>query len=54
MEYAALGATGVSVSRVCLGTMMFGVMGNTDHDECARIIHRAIDGGVNFVDTAHI
>ena len=54
MEYAALGATGVSVSRVCLGTMMFGVMGNTDHDECARIIHRAIDGGVNFVDTADI
>ncbi|MBU6329161.1 MAG: aldo/keto reductase [Acidobacteria bacterium] len=52
MKYRMLGRTGVSVSRFCLGTMMFGVMGNRDHDECVRIMHRALDAGVNFVDTA--
>lgn len=54
MEYRTLGATGVSVSRVCLGTMMFGAMGNTDHDDCVRILHHALDEGVNFVDTADV
>lgn len=52
MRYQDLGTTGVSVSRYCLGAMMFGAMGNTDHDECVRIIDRAIDAGINFIDTA--
>ncbi len=52
MEYRTLGRTGVSVSRFCLGAMMFGSMGNTDHDECVRIVHRALDEGINFIDTA--
>jgi aryl-alcohol dehydrogenase-like predicted oxidoreductase len=52
MKYATLGTTGVSVSRYCLGAMMFGQMGNTDHDECVRIIHKALDAGINFIDTA--
>jgi aryl-alcohol dehydrogenase-like predicted oxidoreductase len=52
MKYATLGTTGVSVSRYCLGAMMFGQMGNTDHAECIRIIHKALDAGINFVDTA--
>ena len=52
MKYASLGTTGVSVSRYCLGTMMFGQMGNTDHAECIRIIHKALEAGINFIDTA--
>lgn len=52
MEYRTLGSTGVQVSTHCLGTMMFGSWGNDDADDCARIVHRAIDGGINFVDTA--
>jgi len=54
MEYRALGPTGVSVSPLCLGAMMFGAWGNTDHDESIRIIHRALDAGINFVDTADV
>jgi aryl-alcohol dehydrogenase-like predicted oxidoreductase len=54
MEHRQLGATGVSVSPLCLGTMMFGAWGNTDHDESIRIIHRALDEGINFVDTADV
>jgi aryl-alcohol dehydrogenase-like predicted oxidoreductase len=54
MEYRTLGATGVRVSTHCLGAMMFGEWGNTDVDECERIIHTAIDGGINFVDTADV
>jgi aryl-alcohol dehydrogenase-like predicted oxidoreductase len=54
MEYRTLGATGVRVSTHCLGAMMFGAWGNTDVDECVRIIHAAIDGGINFVDTADV
>lgn len=53
MEYRNLGATGVKVSPLCLGAMMFGVWGNPDHTECARIIHRALDAGINFVDTSN-
>jgi len=49
-----LGRTGVEVSRLALGTMMFGAWGNTDHDDSIRIIHRALDAGINFVDTADI
>ncbi|MEV0648321.1 aldo/keto reductase [Phytomonospora sp. NPDC050363] len=52
MRYRVLGGTGIEVSAYCLGTMMFGYIGNPDHEDCARIIHSALDRGVNFVDTA--
>jgi aryl-alcohol dehydrogenase-like predicted oxidoreductase len=54
MRYTTLGRTGVTVSRICLGTMMFGRDGNADHDDCVRIVHAALDAGVNFVDTADV
>jgi len=54
MKRRILGGTGISVSEYALGAMMFGSMGNTDHDDCVRIIHRALDAGINFVDTADI
>jgi aryl-alcohol dehydrogenase-like predicted oxidoreductase len=54
VEHRTLGRTGVKVSPLCLGAMMFGAWGNTDHDESIRIIHRALDAGVNFVDTADV
>src|SRR3954464_8710464 len=54
MDYRSLGRTGVQVSPLCLGTMMFGAWGNTDPDDPIRIIHRALDAGVNFVDTADV
>ena len=54
MEQRNFGRTGVSVSPLCLGTMMFGAWGNTDHDDSIRIIHRALDAGINFVDTADV
>src|SRR5919205_244197 len=54
MDYRALGRTGVQVSSLCLGTMMFGAWGNTDHDDSVRIIHAALDAGVNFIDTADV
>jgi aryl-alcohol dehydrogenase-like predicted oxidoreductase len=54
MEYGTLGSTGVSVSTHCLGAMMFGQWGNTDVEDCVRIIHAAIDNGINFVDTADV
>ncbi|MDQ4148862.1 MAG: aldo/keto reductase [Actinomycetota bacterium] len=54
MEYVLLGNTGVRVSPLCLGAMMFGSWGNRDHDECIRIIHAALDAGINFVDTANV
>jgi aryl-alcohol dehydrogenase-like predicted oxidoreductase len=54
MELRPLGRTGVQVSNLCLGTMMFGAWGNPDHDESIRIIHRALDAGINFVDTADV
>jgi aryl-alcohol dehydrogenase-like predicted oxidoreductase len=49
-----LGSTGVKVSPLCLGAMMFGAWGNPDHGESIRIIHRALDGGINFIDTADV
>ncbi|MBB6346934.1 aldo/keto reductase [Nonomuraea muscovyensis] len=52
MRYRTLGGTGIEVSVHCLGAMMFGAVGNPDHDDCARIVHAALDQGVNFVDTA--
>jgi aryl-alcohol dehydrogenase-like predicted oxidoreductase len=54
MDYRSLGSTGVAVSPLCLGAMMFGAWGNTDHDESVRIIHRALDAGINFIDTADV
>ncbi len=53
MDYRNFGDTGLKVSPLCLGAMMFGAWGNPDHDACIRIIHRALDAGINFVDTAN-
>jgi aryl-alcohol dehydrogenase-like predicted oxidoreductase len=52
MRYRTLGATGIQVTPYCLGAMMFGSIGNPDHDDSIRIIHRALDAGINFIDTA--
>jgi aryl-alcohol dehydrogenase-like predicted oxidoreductase len=54
VEHRQLGRTGVSVSKLCLGAMMFGDWGTKDHDESIRIIHRALDAGINFIDTADV
>ena len=54
MEHRSLGRTGVSVSKFCLGAMMFGAWGNPDHAESVRIIHAALDAGINFIDTADV
>ncbi len=54
MELRPLARTGIKVSPLCLGTMMFGGWGESDHDESVRIIHRALDAGINFVDTADV
>jgi aryl-alcohol dehydrogenase-like predicted oxidoreductase len=54
MDYRSLGRTGVQVSPLCLGAMMFGPWGNDDRTDSIRIIHRAIDAGINFVDTADV
>jgi aryl-alcohol dehydrogenase-like predicted oxidoreductase len=52
MQYRTLGRTGIKVSPYALGAMMFGQLGNPDHDDAARIIHKGIDAGINFIDTA--
>ncbi len=52
MRYRTLGRTGIQVSPCCLGAMMFGAIGNPDHDDSIRIMHKALDAGINFVDTA--
>src|SRR5438132_9771431 len=54
MEHRPLGRTGVSVSKLCLGAMMFGAWGEPDDDESIRIIHAALDAGINFIDTANV
>ena len=54
MRYRPLGATGMQVSTLCLGTMMFGAWGNTDRGDCSKAINLALDAGVNFIDTADI
>ena len=54
MELRPFGRTGVKVSPLCLGAMMFGEWGNPDHDESVRIIHAALDAGINFIDTADV
>jgi aryl-alcohol dehydrogenase-like predicted oxidoreductase len=53
MQYRTLGRTGIKVSPYALGTLMFATaVGNPDPDDSARIIHKALDAGINFVDTA--
>jgi len=54
MDYVRLGGTGLRVSNLCLGCMMFGEWGNRDHDESIEVIHAALDSGINFLDTANI
>jgi len=54
MEMRTLGRTGITVSSLCLGAMMFGAWGEPDHDESVKIIHRALDAGINFIDTADV
>ena len=54
MNLRTLGRTGLKVSPYCLGTMMFGEWGEKDHDESVRVIHAALDGGINFLDTADV
>jgi aryl-alcohol dehydrogenase-like predicted oxidoreductase len=54
MDYVRLGSTGLRVSPLCLGCMMFGAWGNPDHDESIKVIHRALDEGINFLDTANV
>ena len=52
MRYRTLGRTGIKVTPYALGAMMFGAIGNPDHDDSIRIIHKALDAGINFIDTA--
>ncbi len=54
MRRRILGATGISVSELGLGTMMLGARGNADHNESVRMIHTALDAGVNLIDTADV
>ena len=54
MQHRSLGRTGVKVSPLCLGAMMFGAWGNPDHDDSVAIIHAALDAGINFIDTADV
>jgi aryl-alcohol dehydrogenase-like predicted oxidoreductase len=54
MQLRTLGRTGMRVSPLCLGAMMFGAWGNPDHDDCVRIVHAALDAGINFIDTADV
>src|ERR671921_662448 len=54
MDTRTLGRTGIKVSPLCLGAMMFGAWGNPDHDDSIRIIHAALDRGINFIDTADV
>ena len=54
MRMRMLGGTGIKVSPYCLGAMMFGVWGNPDHEDSIRIIHAALDSGINFIDTADV
>src|SRR5215470_7758198 len=54
MDYRSLGRTGMQVSPLCLGAMMFGAWGEPDHDASIKIIHRALDSGINFIDTADV
>ena len=53
MRYRTLGRTGIKVSPYALGTLMFATsIGNPDPDDSVRVIHKALDAGINLVDTA--
>ncbi len=52
MQHRTLGRTGIQVSPYALGAMMFGPIGNPDHDDAIAMIHKALDAGINFIDTA--
>jgi aryl-alcohol dehydrogenase-like predicted oxidoreductase len=52
MQYRTFGKTGIKVSPYALGAMMFGAVGNPDHEDSVRIIHKALEAGINFIDTA--
>src|ERR1700694_747341 len=54
MDHRTVGRTGVDVTPLCLRAMMFGAWGEPDHDAGIRIIHRALDAGINFIDTADV
>jgi len=54
MPMRPLGDTGMKVSVLCLGAMMFGEWGNPDHDDSIKIINKALDSGINFIDTADV
>ncbi len=54
MDYLPLGRTGMNVSPLCLGAMMFGAWGEPDHQKSIEIIHHALDAGINFIDTADV
>jgi aryl-alcohol dehydrogenase (NADP+) len=54
MEMRTLGRTGIKVSRLGLGAMVLGTWGNTDRGACVRVIHKALDAGINLVDTADV
>jgi aryl-alcohol dehydrogenase-like predicted oxidoreductase len=54
MDYRTLGPTGIQVSELCLGAMMFGDWGEKDHDTSLAVIHAALDAGINFIDTADV
>jgi aryl-alcohol dehydrogenase-like predicted oxidoreductase len=55
MQYRTLGRTGIKVSPYALGALMLGAsIGNPDHDDSIRIIHAALDAGINFIDTADV
>jgi len=54
MQRRYLGSTGMSVNDTALGTMMFGAWGNTDRAETVRMVHRAIDAGIDLIDTADV
>jgi aryl-alcohol dehydrogenase-like predicted oxidoreductase len=53
METRSFGGTGLKVTPLCLGAMMFGAWGNRDHEDCIRIIDRALDAGINIIDTSN-
>lgn len=53
-SYRTLGATGIKVSALTLGSMNFGQMGNPDHDQCVQMIRKALDAGINCIDTADV
>jgi aryl-alcohol dehydrogenase-like predicted oxidoreductase len=54
MPMRTLGKTGMQVSVLCLGAMMFGSWGNQDHEDSVKIINKALDSGINFIDTADV